>query len=62
MILNNASFIIQWFIIYKLKDDVGGYTAVITAESFINALATNGFYLNLKEDAKGTVTVDYIAK
>ena len=26
MILNNASFIIQWFIIYKLKDDVGGYT------------------------------------
>ncbi len=26
MILNNASFIIQWFIIYTLKDDVGGYT------------------------------------
>lgn len=26
MILNNASFIIQWLILYSLKDDVGGYT------------------------------------
>ena len=25
MILNNASFIIQWIIIYSLKDSVGGY-------------------------------------
>ncbi len=26
MILNNASFIIQWLIIYSLRNDVGGYT------------------------------------
>ncbi len=26
MILNNASFIIQWIILYSLKDNVGGYT------------------------------------
>lgn len=26
MILNNASFIIQWMILYAIKDDVGGYT------------------------------------
>ena len=26
MILNNASFIVQWIILYSLKDNVGGYT------------------------------------
>lgn len=26
MLLNNASFIIQWIIFYSLKDNVGGYT------------------------------------
>lgn len=26
MVLNNAAFIIQWFILYSLKDNVGGYT------------------------------------
>ena len=26
MILNNASFIIQWIILYSIKDDVGGYS------------------------------------
>jgi ABC-2 type transport system permease protein len=26
MVLNNASFIIQWVILYSLKDNVGGYT------------------------------------
>ena len=26
MILNNASFILQWMILYSLKDNVGGYT------------------------------------
>lgn len=26
MILNNATFIIQWVILYSLKDNVGGYT------------------------------------
>lgn len=26
MILNNACFIVQWIILYSLKDDVGGYT------------------------------------
>ncbi len=26
MILNNASFIVQWFILFSLKDEIGGYT------------------------------------
>ena len=26
MILNNSAFIIQWLIIYSIKDDIGGYT------------------------------------
>ena len=26
MVLNNASFIVQWIILYSLKDNVGGYT------------------------------------
>ena len=26
MILNNASFILQWVILFSLKDDIGGYT------------------------------------
>ena len=26
MILNNASFIIQWLVLYSLKDGIGGYT------------------------------------
>lgn len=26
MILNNASFIIQWIVLYSLKDSIGGYT------------------------------------
>ena len=26
MILNNASFIIQWIVLFSLKDNVGGYT------------------------------------
>lgn len=26
MILNNASFIIQWAILFSIKDDIGGYT------------------------------------
>ena len=26
MILNDASFILQWIILYSLKDNVGGYT------------------------------------
>ena len=26
MILNNATFIIQWVVIYQIKNDVGGYT------------------------------------
>lgn len=26
MVLNNASFIIQWLILFSLKEDVGGYT------------------------------------
>ena len=26
MILNNASFILQWIVLYSMKNDVGGYT------------------------------------
>ena len=26
MLLNNASFIIQWVVLYSIKDSVGGYT------------------------------------
>ena len=26
MILNNASFIVQWLVLFSIKDDVGGYT------------------------------------
>ena len=26
MILNNATFIIQWIVIYSIKEDIGGYT------------------------------------
>ena len=26
MILNNASFIIQWIILFSIKDEIGGYT------------------------------------
>ena len=26
MILNNASFILQWIILFRLKDEIGGYT------------------------------------
>lgn len=26
MILNNASFIVQWIILFSLRDDIGGYT------------------------------------
>ena len=26
MILNNATFIIQWLVLFRLKDEIGGYT------------------------------------
>ena len=26
MILNNASFILQWIILFSIKDEIGGYT------------------------------------
>lgn len=44
------------------SDDESGYAGVITAESFIEALKTNGLYLNVKEDAVGAVSVSYIVK
>ncbi|MBE6354783.1 hypothetical protein [Treponema sp.] len=43
------------------SDDDGGYSAVITSETFITGLKTNGLYLNVDSAAVGTVTVDYIA-
>ena len=44
------------------SDDDSGYSAVITSSDFINALATNGLYLEVKAGAVGTVDVQYIAK
>ena len=26
MILNNASILIQWFVLFRLREDIGGYT------------------------------------
>ena len=30
MILNNASFIIQWIILFSLRDNIGGYQLKLT--------------------------------
>lgn len=43
MILNNASFIIQWIIIYSLKEDVGGYTFNQILLLWAIAASTYGF-------------------
>ena len=43
MILNNASFIIQWVVIYSLKEDVGGYTFNQVLLLWAIAASTYGF-------------------
>jgi len=43
MILNNASFIIQWLILYSLKENVGGYTFKQVMLLWGIAAATYGF-------------------
>ena len=43
MILNNASFIIQWIVIYSLKEDVGGYTFNQVLLLWSIAASTYGF-------------------
>ena len=43
MILNNASFIIQWIVIYSLKEDVGGYEFNQVLLLWAIAAATYGF-------------------
>ena len=43
MILNNASFIIQWLIIYSLREDVGGYTFNQVLLLWAIAASTYGF-------------------
>ena len=43
MILNNASFIIQWIVIYTLKEDVGGYTFNQVLLLWAIAASTYGF-------------------
>lgn len=43
MILNNASFIIQWVILYSLKEEVGGYTLKQVLLLWGFAAATFGF-------------------
>lgn len=43
MILNNASFIIQWLVLYSLKENVGGYTFKQILILWGVAAATYGF-------------------
>lgn len=43
MILNNASFIIQWVVIYSLREDVGGYEFNQVLLLWAIAAATYGF-------------------
>lgn len=43
MILNNASFIIQWIVIYSLKEDVGGYSFNQILLLWAIAASTYGF-------------------
>ena len=43
MILNNASFIIQWIVIYSLREDVGGYEFNQVLLLWAIAAATYGF-------------------
>ncbi len=43
MILNNASFIIQWIVIYSIKEDVGGYTFNQILLLWAMAASTYGF-------------------
>ena len=43
MILNNASFIIQWIVIYSLRYDVGGYTFNQVLLLWAIAASTYGF-------------------
>ena len=43
MILNNASFIIQWIVIYSLRKDVGGYTFNQVLLLWAIAASTYGF-------------------
>ena len=43
MMLNNASFIIQWVVIYSLKQDVGGYSFNQILQLWAIAASTYGF-------------------
>lgn len=43
MILNNASFIVQWIVIYSLREDVGGYTFNQVLLLWAIAASTYGF-------------------
>lgn len=43
MILNNACFIIQWIILYSVKDNIGGYTLSMVLLLWALAASTYGF-------------------
>ena len=43
MILNNSSFVIQWIVIYSLKEDVGGYSFNQVLLLWSIAASTHGF-------------------
>lgn len=57
-----SSYVADTYQSLAWSDDEGGYSEVITSETFIAALKTNGLYLDVDSSAVGTVTVDYIAK
>lgn len=51
MILNNACFIIQWIILYSVKDNIGGYTLNMVLLLWALAASTYGFAHLLFEKA-----------
>ena len=55
MILNNASFIIQWVIIYSIKDSIGGYELKDVMLLWGMAASTYGvsrFFFNIRNNYK----------
>lgn len=60
MILNNGSFIIQWIILFSLKDDFGGY--VLKDIMMLWAVAAGSYGLNRTVFGNVTNLSDYITK
>ena len=62
MILNNASFIIQWIIIYSIKDNVGGYTFKQVLLLWGMAALTYAYKKLDKAQQKGLVHANFVAR